>query len=68
MRKTYLYQFFATYPRRATLDELVKARVAEGSHSQMTLTEMIEDGLAEGWLAVETIEGIDYYSKREGHE
>ena len=68
MKKTYLYQFFDMYPDRAvTADELFEAmRLIPVTRER--LSQMIAEGMANGWLALETVNEVDYYSVKRNED
>lgn len=59
-KRTYLYQYFETYPSR----EVTEDESFDALHylvSREKLAEMIEQGIAEGWLASTTVGRTKYY-------
>lgn len=61
MKKSYLYQYFETYPDRVmTEDEIFVA--VHYLASREKLDEMIAEGIADGWLASTTDGNTTYYS------
>lgn len=61
MRKTYLYQYFECYPdRRVTINYLLNEAMP-GLVDREKLTEMIAEGIADGWLTSTTADNTTYY-------
>ena len=68
MKKTYLYQFFDTYPNRiVTENELFEAmRLIPVARERLKL--MIKQGFNEGWLNSQNIGMVVYYAKKQCNE
>ena len=68
MKKTYLYQFFDTYPNRiVTENELFEAmRLIPVARERLKL--MIKQGFNEGWLKSQNIGRVVYYAKKQCNE
>ena len=65
MRNSYLFQYFETYPNRSVTEEELLNEAMPGLVNREELSEMIEQGLADGWLASTTDNNIVYYHLKE---
>lgn len=62
MRNSYLFQYFETYPNRSVTEEELLNEAMPGLVNRGKLSEMIAEGIADGWLASTTDGNTTYYS------
>ena len=65
MRNSYLFQYFETYPNRSVTEEELLNEAMPGLVNREELSEMIEQGLADGWLASTNDGSTMYYHLKE---